>query len=238
MLTATRLVLFPLLAAIASILLVSCGSGARDEGPAPTLDQVHERMKVSSTREGYILHNTSVIRGEGDEGSYNAAIEIWLDVQHDLGRTSYQDADGNRIQIVAGSRSWDTDALSDPEPAEAEPCFGNEHALCLLWEGAMGGGQQSTPAISRHDGRLVVDLPFQSEFALLDVAFQIEGHLYLDQSTFLPVSGAFEFAGESGGTPTAASFVVEFGEYDFLPSGSLPDDLFDPKSIGFVTPAS
>ena len=50
-----------LLAVLASTVPVACSNGAGNEAPAPTLDEVHERMNASATREGYVLHNTSVI---------------------------------------------------------------------------------------------------------------------------------------------------------------------------------
>ncbi|MGD0764732.1 MAG: hypothetical protein ABR978_00285 [Dehalococcoidia bacterium] len=229
-------VLLLLLVALASTRLVAGSNGAGDEGPAPTLDQVHERMMASATREGYILHNTSVIHAETDGSSYDATMEVWLDAQHDLGRRSYEIGGHNSVQIVAGDKFWDMDTDSGSYAGTEEPCFGSEHALCLILEGA-AIEDESVPVTSRYQGQVVIDLPFNGELEQDAGTYDVETHFYLNVQTLLPVAMVYEEVAKGDYTPARVRVVKEFHEYEFLPADSVPSDFFDPASIGYVEPA-
>jgi hypothetical protein len=222
-----------LVAALASTLLVSCSSGAGNEGPAPTLDEVRQQMKASATREGYALHNISVVHGETDGKSYDATMEVWLDVQHDLGRRSYEIA-GHSVQIVAGGRFWDS---TDPDsgPYTEDPCFGSEHALCLMLEGA-AIEDGSVPVKAVYQGQAVIDLPFNGEIKQDAGTYDVDTHFYLDAETLLPLAMVHQEVAKGDYTPARVNLVKEFGEYEFLPVDSMPNGFFDPTSIGFPAP--
>ena len=175
-----------LLVAPASTVPVACSNGAGDERPAPTLDEVHERMKASATREGWVLHGKSFTHAEGDGKSYDATMEIWLDVQHDLGRRSYEVGGHSSVQIVAGGNVWGMDPESGPFAQMADLCFGSEHALCLMLQGA-AIEDGSVPVNSTYQGQPVIDMPSKGEFNS-DGAYDVETHFYLNAETFLPLA--------------------------------------------------
>ena len=148
-------------------------------------------------------------------------MEVWLDVQHDLGRRSYEIAGHNSVQIVAGGKFWDLDIDSAPYAGMADLCFGSEHALCLMLEGA-AIEDGSVPVKSVYQGQAVIDLPFNGEIKQDAGTYDNDTHFYLDAETLLPLAMVYEEVAKGDYTPARVRVVKEFGEYEFLPADSLP----------------
>lgn len=67
-----------------------------------------------------------------------------------------------------------------------------------------------------------------------DETFDVTRRLYLDVETFLPIALQFDGTVDYGEESTLHGRWTY--ENDFLPLDSLPDDFFDPASIGYVEP--
>ena len=217
----------PLIVAIA-VFLVACG----DDGDAPTLSP--------SERDGAPVFVPLVTP---EPFPQNTRFETWVFPADDSARTETSsklsgDLGGDtpektsyfvRTVLAGGMRFNDTD--NKPNPVEFAGCFGGSVVASLLL-GCPGPLEDLTKTVEagRYDGRSVTVLVTSGTSRGADEITTFTMRLYLDPATLLPIasetSGTFDY-GEIEPLSARESY-----EHEWVARGSLPDDFFDPSSIG------
>ncbi len=243
---------FALVLAGIAVLLVACGDDGEDAAASPlladaesaTVEELYGALSESLAERSGVLH--MVTEGFSDAGlraDYRS--ETWVFPADDLARTemSYQlsgDLGGESPEktsyfvrtVVADGMRFD-DAESNPSPLEFAGCFGGSVVASLLL-GCPGPLEDLTKTVEagRYDGRPVVVLVTSGTSRGSDEITTSTVRLYLGPATLLPVasetSGTFDF-GEIEPLSGEESY-----EQEWVDRGSLPDDFFDPSSIGFT----
>lgn len=252
LLAATRFVLLPLLAATASTLLAACGNGAREEaqqGPTPalneanlTVDEVYARFAQAITRPGFIYRVTIDLSYDGAYSFMEGTRTSWIDAGRDLAReeedttirSQEQSSHDNWSLIIANGGQY-----RPPQPTEGEPgtrvkapmCHGANAAVSAVL-GCPGPTDDVTEKaeIGKYKGHAVVVLTTDGTVHGEDETIRMTEKLYLDRRTLLPIASE---------TESTVNETYDIGcqmtyKNDFVPVTSLPDDFFDPASIGYV----
>ena len=232
-------------------LLSACGGSgqavqefATEEVSAPSrlsAKEVYVRLEQAMTRPGQVFHTTIQISQEAGLLSYQGRFELWAvplqgqvrqvsELTFKAGETSRQEtvlADGMVYgPPVQGIATPKHRALQCPEAS----VLASTAIACWRFDQA---GETSVEAV-QYEGVTAVLLATKVVWSGSDETFNVARRLYLDAATFLPIALHFD------GT-------VDYGEVsqlrgrwtyvnDFLPLDSLPDDFFDPASIGYVEP--
>lgn len=248
-LTATRLVFFPLLAALASTLLVACSNGAGDEEPAmPTLDeanltvdQVYARFAEAINRPGSIYRVTVLIEISAEQSWVEATTTTWIDAGRDLAREKIDSTVGTAHEASTSitANGWEYRHYEQPPQDELYTKVGAP-LTCHGVNAAVSSGlrcpgrtAESTTTLDtgEYEGRHAVILVTSGTNHGSDETITFTDRFYLDASTMLPI--ASEGEGDTG-----EMHFTELHTYqnDFVPADSLPEDFFDPASIGYVEP--
>jgi hypothetical protein len=259
LLTATRLLLFLLLAAFASIVLIGCGSGTRDEEqqrPTLTLDEanltvddVYARFAEVINRPGSVYRATIDVNSDGGYYSMEGTRTLWADVGQDMAREegdatissegeSYRDK-WRSITVDGGEyRAPHEDAAGASESGSkvrARTCHGANEAVSAVL-GCPGWTEKSTTSleIGEYKGHHAVILVTSGTRHGEDETTTFTERLYLNASTLLPI--ALEGEGDTDyGEIYHGTWLYKY-ENEFVSADSLPDDFFDPASIGYVEP--
>ncbi|MCH7483631.1 MAG: hypothetical protein IIA90_00610 [Chloroflexi bacterium] len=241
----------PLLVGIA-VLLAACGQDGEDAAARPlladaenaTVEELYGALGESLAERSGVLH--IVADGFSQAGvrtDYRS--ESWVFPGDDLARTelSYQFSgypDGetpeetsflDRSVVANGMRFEDThNGLSS---VEFVACFGGSVVTSLLLR-CPGPLEDLTKTVEvgRYEGRSVVVLVTSGTSRGADEIAIFTMRLYLDSATLLPIasetSGTFDF-GEIEPLSGEESY-----EHEWVDRGSLPDEFFEPASIGFA----
>ena len=238
-----------LLAGIA-VWLAACGDDGEDAAASPlladaenaTAEELYGALSESLAERSGVLH--IVTEGFSEAGlRVDYRSETWVFPVDDLARTGTSaqlsgDLGGDRPEetsyfvrtvVADGMRFDDTD--NKPNPVEFAGCFGGSVVASLLL-GCPGPLEDLTKTVEagRYDGRSVAVLVTSGTSRGEDEVTISTMRLYLDPATLLPIAsetnGTFDF-GEIEPLSGQGSF-----EYEWVARGSLPDDFFDPSSIG------
>lgn len=204
-----------------------------------SVEEVYARFAEAITRPGHVYHAEVEISQDAGLFSYDATTEYWVDAERDLARqeteAALQDGQTQRSQtIIAGGARYRSATEDQPSTkVEARACHGANAAIASVI-GCPGPTEESTKTVEpgRYEGREAIVVVTTGTLHGSDETFTFTQRLYLDSETFLPI------AAQSEGT-------VDYGEVeqtsglsryrnDFLPADSLPQDFFDPASIGYV----
>lgn len=204
-----------------------------------SVEEVYARFAEAITRPGHVYHAEVEISQDAGLFSYDATTEYWVDAERDLARqeteAALQDGQTQRIQtIIAGGARYRSATEDQPSTkVEARACHGTNAAIASVI-GCPGPTEESTKTVEtgRYENKAAIVVVTTGTFSGSDETFTFTQRLYLDDETFLPI------AAQSEGT-------VDYGEVertsglsryrnDFLPADSLPQDFFDPASIGYV----
>jgi hypothetical protein len=241
--------LLTIAALLLATLVLSC-SGDGDKTPAngisadlPVADlsvqEVYARFAEAITRPGHVYHAEVEISQDAGLFSYDATTEYWVDAERDLARQetegALQDGQTQRSQtIIAGGARYRSATEDQPSTkVQARACHGANAAIASVI-GCPGPTEESTKTVEtgRYENKAAIVVVTTGTSSGEDESFTFTQRLYLDEETFLPI------AAQSEGT-------VDYGEVeqtsglsryrnDFLPADSLPQDFFDPASIGYV----
>ncbi len=239
----------PLLVGIA-VLLVACGDDGEDVVAVPlladtenaTAEELYSALSESLAERSGVLY--IVAEGFSEAGvrtDYRS--ETWVFPADDLARTELSaqlsgDLGGDIPEetsyffrtVVADGIRFD-DSENNPSSLEFTGCFGGSLVASQLL-GCPGPLEDLTKTVEagRYDGRTVAVLVTSGTSRGSDEITTFTTRLYLDPATLLPIasetSGIFDF-GEI--YPLSAQ---ESYEHEWVDRGSLPDDFFDPSSIG------
>ena len=242
-----RAIFWALLAPLAVVTAACWPEGEETAPPEPTvgisrmsLGDVYSRLAEAVARPGMVFYTVAQVEGRYLEGTLSGEMQIWLDVERDLGRQELRGefpadvAPYEETTIVAGGASYRHTADRPTEAGAAPPCPGtNSAALSLLlgwwpcWEdfpaqvmtGVSYGGR---PAV-----RVVTEGTSWGEDE-----FTFETTIHLDEASFLPLATSVHWA-DSGERGQSFEFTMLF-DNEFVPTDSLPPDFFDPAFMGYV----
>lgn len=225
-----------------SVVVGGCGQ------PAPELEtdglpakEVYARLEQAMTRPGQVFHTAVRISQEAGLLSYQGKFELWVAPAQNLARqvseltlegeeTSRQEtvlADGMVYgPPVQGISTPKYRALQCPEAS----ALVSTAIACWRFD---QWGETSVEAV-QYEGVAAVVLATKVVWSGSDETFDVTRRLYLDAETFLPIALHFDGTVDFGEVSTLRGRWTY--ENDFLPLDSLPDDFFDPASIGYVEP--
>jgi hypothetical protein len=202
------------------------------------VEELYARVAEAITRPGQVYHAVMEVEQEGGPFSYSGTVETWLDTKRDVARQQAEFLIGEQAKrsrtIIAGGalyRSPTEDQSSSR--VEAPRCYGGSASASSVL-GCPGPTEESTKAVEagEYGGKPVIVLVTIGTSSGADETFTFTSRLYLDPETFLPI------ASETEGTMDYGDVYPLRGEShfrtEFIAADSLPDDFFDPDSIGYV----
>ena len=212
-----------------------------------TAQEATRRYEAALVRNGEVFHTKIKMTRTDAEGVTEpfTVIEVWLD-GGEVGRAKFLDISGGFTVILIGeagyyrdpSNTWRLDGGAVSERCGKIPTFGGMPLFSLVLDcGHQDDRLQygvlqidtsvydGTPAVALTREVVAVTGP-----AYLDRATYT---LYLNRASFLPLAFAMEQIGVQ--VRDDYTTLLTF-QNEFLPLDSLPDDLFDPASIGYVVP--
>ena len=219
----------------------SCGQ------PAPELEtsglsakEVYTRLEQAMTRPGQVFHTAVRISQEAGPLSYEGKFELWVSPAQNLTRevTELHSADGDTHRLEAVSVDgvvYGTPIGGTPPKHWGLQC---PEASALVsttiacWR-SQQAGETSVEAV-QYEGLAAVVLATKVVWSGTDETFDFTRRLYLDAETFLPIVLQFDGTVDHGEVSTLRGRWTY--ENDFRPLDSLPDDFFDPASIGYFEP--
>jgi len=206
-------------------------------GPQMTLEDIYSRLAEAISRPGFVFHMTYDL----DLGDSKAVrIEAWVDVQRQLARHEFRPSPAlieyadvaEYVSIVAD----DTEYFRNPDRSAMHPartCLDADSPALSTVLGCEFFPEEATARVEtgvQYEGRAALALVTEgtsegSEEALTSYA----SRLYLDETSFLPLARVTKSMSDGETTELVLPYDVEF-----LPTDSLPQDIFDPAAIGFV----
>ncbi|MCH7811627.1 MAG: helix-turn-helix transcriptional regulator [Chloroflexi bacterium] len=238
-------------------LLATQGNGGFDELVGLTPEEAITRYEAALVREGEVFHTTMETTITDAEGATEPffEMEVWLDGGSEMSRSEFrldpsQDLDITEelTTILIGETGYYRDCC-DTRTADAQRCGGmpttiDEITLFpLLFDcGDLSEQLQfgvlqvdidveyaGTPAVVL-TREVMAQYPTETGPQFLD---RVTVAFYLDRASFLPL--AFVLISDSVEDEDDGTLLTTF-QNEFLPPVSLPDDFFDPASIGYVAP--
>lgn len=233
-----------------------------DEQGDLTFEQVAERAEQAATCPGYVLHLRSA--GESDAGPYSGRNEtdVWIDLTNRRGRVEttgiftsedvlqYYEEEGLPVPEmrhaavylgdVAYTRQYSGDEQSQFDRAEGDSCHGEDGSVLGLIIGCAwmeeGPLEELTFDIEQettYRGTPALALVRSGTSRGSDETYDTTTRLYVDRATFLPLGTTNEGTLDIGEIyPVSADTPLE---HTFDNADTLPADLFDPASLGYVT---
>jgi len=233
-----------------------------DERGDLTFEQVASRAKESATCPGYVLHLHSA--GESDAGPYSGRNEtdIWIDLANRRGRmestgaftsedvVQYYEDEGLPVPEMrhaavylgdmAYTRQYSGDEQSQFDRAEGDSCHGEDGSVLGLIIGCAwmeeGPLEELTFGIEQetaYRGHAALALVRSGTSRGSDETYDTATRLYVDRATFLPLGATNEGTLDIGEIYPVSSDIPL--EHAFVNADTLPADLFDPASLGYVT---
>ena len=234
------------------------GNAERDD---LTVDQVVNRYQEAINCPGYVTLFRSV--GDSDAGPYSTHSEtmIWLDARGNRSRvertTTFTDAGVKETAQAAGedipelkgaeifvggrvySREYDRDEQMQFNEAEASADL-SERGILVEFGADCGTPEPGAPdqrscSIEQrvtYRGRPAIALVRSGKSRGSDETSNTTTRLFVDRETFLPLGQTSEGTLDIGDIYPVSSDIPY--DQQFIPVESLPDDLFDPASIGFI----
>jgi hypothetical protein len=202
-----------------------------------TLEEVYSRLAQAITRPGYVFH-VSMNYDVAESGSFR--VEVWVDLPRELARYEsvpspalMESADvAEYVSIVAG----DIEYFRNPDRSSkhrARACLGADSPALSAMLGCEFFPEDATTRIEtgvQYEGRAAVALVTEgaSERAE-ETASSYASRLYLDETSFLALARVTKGTSDGRTWEIAVPY-----DTDFLPIDSLPEDIFDPASLGYT----
>ena len=219
-----------------------------------TVEELTDRVAEAIACPGYAFHTRS--GGEYEAGPYSTDLEIdvWVDIENNLARTETRviatSAEARREAEEAGEKlrerrdrriiradgSYAGEEYENPAAKRQPPnCHGSgREALSsvILCEGPLEDFETTNERDVSYRGQPAIALVNEGESSGSDETYYTTNRLYFDQDTFLPIGLTIEGTLDIGDVFPVRSDISY--EHEFVPLDSLPDDFFDPASIGYV----
>jgi hypothetical protein len=202
-----------------------------------TLQDVYSRLAQAITRPGSVFH-ASMSYDVAESGSFQ--VEVWVDLPRELARYEsvpspalMESADvAEYVSIVAG----DIEYFRNPDRSSKHParaCLGADSPALSTILGCEFFPEDATARIEtgvQYEGRAAVALVTEvaSEGAE-ETASSYASRLYLDETSFLPLARVSKSTSDG----ETVEVIVPY-DTDFLPTDSLPEDIFDPASLAYT----
>ena len=214
-----------------------------------TVEGIYTRFAEAIDRPDLVYKVTVEMNTKSDLYSLKATERRWVDVRQEMIRGEYEgdlrsDEDGGSEEIHYKDLNLIVDGreyrhTEEPEREDndmklgARTCFGAGSAVSAVL-GCPGSTEESTKTLElgEYRGRKVVILVTSGTRHGSDETDTFTERLYLDRRTLLPIAMEMDYERDSGEI-THGTGLLTF-KNDFVAAESLPDDFFDPASIGYV----
>ncbi len=240
-----RLMKLGLLLGLLTLALVvgGCGQPASElETDGLPAKEVYARLEQAMTRPGQVFHTAVRLSQEAGLLSYQGKFELWLSPAQNLARQVSEMTPEGGDTLRRGETVL-ADGVIYGSPERGMPPLKHRALQCpeasVLVSTAIAcwrfdqAGETSVEAV-QYEGVAAVVLATKVVWSGSDETFDVTRRLYLDAETFLPIALRFDGTVDYG--EVAAMRGRWTYENEFLPLDSLPDDFFDPASIGYVEP--
>jgi DNA-binding CsgD family transcriptional regulator len=218
--------------------------------PPQTAGDMFARMEHRLRDAGGVLHttiSTSNVEGETSQRMYT--LDLWTDAANETVRTEFHKDPGwtadvaeEDVSIVSGEFVYRPDDAGEALRSEfpnGQPCAPSTLVSVLLQcDGYPGHVTMAKGSIPFHDDATYDELT-AFEVVLTDGYANTEGgpdytilsRAFVDRDSLLPLARVTIF--EEQEPPGERREVRSTYEHEFVPRESLPDDYFDPRSIGY-----
>lgn len=230
--------------ALLATLTSACRNGGQHEAYSGTpsdlsVEEVFARAAEAMTRPGYVFHIVTAADTDTGPVSWESTGETWIDVGRGMARGHQKSSldSGETFEqqsIIIGNASYRSATEDQPSSrVEAVGCYGVSAAASSAL-GCPGPTEESVKTVEagRYEGKDAVVIVTTGTSRGSDETFAFTTNLYLDGDTFLPMAAESEGTMDYGEIVPTSS--VSRLSTDFVPADSLPDDFFDPASIGYV----
>ena len=250
-------ILVPLVTALA---LAACGGGeSNSRGGDLTPQEFASRFQSALKKDGQVIHSTSTLTADVDgEKTVLLEAESWVDMSRGLRRHQYDVV--NEIPNVSGSippRQIIVINGDEVTSGDGRGNYENELQLCKDWtqceewystffDSLMGLGPafpeefNFNPRVEssiQYEERAATALvhswsyPLGYEMGFLDAeegTVEFKSSFYVEEETFLPIAWVVDY--QFVDSERKGSFVATF-DNEFVAAETLPQYLFDPKSV-------
>lgn len=226
-----------IIAASCGVATVPAADETTDEAGAPTVEEVYRGLGQTLKQPGSIFHSAITIEMSAGLLSHTATMERWVDAEHDVARedATFKPTDGTEqksVKVIANGGTYRNEhgGVSVTQPLS---CHGATPAISLVL-GCPGPPDQSTTTVEtgQYEAKSVIILVTNGTSHGSDERLTFTDRLHLDPDSYLPI------ALERDGTIDFGETVPARGKWifvnEFVPADSLPEDFFDPASIGYV----
>jgi len=218
-----------------------------------TVEEVYARFAEAINRPGFVYYLTIDVDDDGAPWAMEGTRELWTDpsgdrARHELDMLVHFDEDARyqtKVVLIDGaaySHTLSPDISDQFSKTRTAPCDFGSAAACLAVE-YLGLGYLPTTAnpnedwveeihSGRYHGRsaIIITSAGTTKGEIGTSTFTVR--LYIDMRTSLPIAlegeGTFDYGQEGQG-----NWLYTY-KSEFVPADSLPDDFFDPASIGYV----
>ncbi len=206
-----------------------------------SVKEVYARLEQALKRPGQVFHTTVRISQEAGPLSYQGKFELWaapLQGQvRQIAELTFKGGETSRHEtVLADGLVYGPPSQGIAMPKHRAPQCPEAGVLVSVVIGCLRFDQFEEISVEtvRYEGAAAVLLTNKVAWSGSDENFDGTRRLYLDAETFLPIALHFDGTMDFG----EVSAVRGRGRYenDYLPLDDLPDDFFDPVSVGYVEP--
>ena len=226
-----------------------------------TVEELTDLVAEALTCPGYAFHMRSA--GDMESGPYSqyTETETWIDLESGVGRVELlfqftsdealaqaatAQAEGDDVvlesrftRIVRSDATYSSAQGDHTARKERSPsCHASgQESLSLVLECLDGPLQEFEISVDRNNsysGQDAVAYVAEGTSSGSDETYYLTRQTFFDAETFLPLGGVVEGTLDEGVIHPVQSDIPY--EHEFVPLESLPEDFFDPASIGYVEP--
>ena len=229
---------------------------ATDEAGELTLEQLTDRVAEAFTCPGYALHLRSAGQFEAGPYRFYAEGDVWIDAERNQARAESlsipnsqelrqaADEEGRELGELRSVTILRSDGLYLAELAPENQaarrirppgCHGPDHAVLVFVLPCEDLPEEMEITIEQdvtYRGRNAIAYISTGISSGSDETYDTTGRLFLDPSTLLPLGLTVDGTVDSGDVYPVYSDIAY--QAQFVRLDSLPPDLFDPASIGYV----
>lgn len=226
--------------ATATLLMVRVASHRQMAAPPDSLEELYRRVGTQIGRPGYVLQQTARTETDAGQYSHSATREQWIDPRGNAVRMewTYSPKTGgeSRKQLIITTGevrvSRDPDGtLTDVDP-KGFACYGASVSVSAVLGCPLPTEDSSTRIeTGAYEGRPVLVLIKAGTFSTSDTNEEFTERMYVDPESLLPIASEREGTLDYG--EKVRERVVTTYEHRFVEATALPEDYFDPRSIGY-----
>lgn len=250
-------VAFAIVAGIGLLIWALASTGGDSSGsvePTPanldglTVENFAPRVRAAMGAEGTVFHVVSERLGErGGTTARNWTVEAWVDVGREMTRETFtQDPAGggdlpaHLVSVAIDDTEYSTDG-TESTSGPVQSCYGVTlfiaialPPLCDTSIDEAGLANATLDIAGQYEGAPAVSLTIESDIVSSDpqgneIRTPSRTTFYADRETLLPLARVMEVQALG-----VATRVIDTYASELIAPDSLPDDFFDPASIGYV----